>query len=76
MLDVVAPESHQNDHSNVRELSRPSFNSLHNNLAWWEVTQRTSKTTRLSKLGGGHLLGDGHLPGTIRYIPFSASCSV
>ena len=40
------------------------------------------KTTRLSKLGGGcllgdgHLLGDGRLPGTIRYIPFSASCSV
>ena len=36
---------------------------LHKDLAWWAVTQRTMKTTKLSKLGGGCLLGYGHLLG-------------
>ena len=43
MPDVVAPEAHQYDCSYVREFSGPTFNSLHKNLAWWLVTQRTSK---------------------------------
>ena len=42
-------------------------NSIRKNLAWWAVTQRTSKTTKLSKLGGGRLLRHGHLLGTIWY---------
>lgn len=37
------------------QLSGPSFNSLHKNLAWWVVKWRTSKkNTKLSKLGDGH----------------------
>ena len=39
--------------------------SLHQDLAWRAVTWRTSKTKKLSKLGGGHL------PGTIRNIQSS-----
>ena len=54
--DVVVHEVHHNDHSYVRELSRSTFSSLRKNLAWWAVTQ---KTTKLSKLKGGCL------PGTI-----------
>ena len=41
-----------------------TFDSPRKNLAWWAVTRRTSK---LSKLGGGHLCEDGCLPGTIQY---------
>ena len=41
--DVMVPETHQNDCSYVCELSGPSFNSLHKNLAWWVVKWRTSK---------------------------------
>ena len=59
MLDIMAPEAHQSDCNYVHELSRPP---LCKNLAWWVVTQRTSKTTKLSKLGPSHLCGDGHLP--------------
>ena len=33
----------------------------------FSMVGRTSKTTELSKLAGGHLGGDGGLPGTIRY---------
>ena len=33
------------------------------NLAWWAVTRRTTKTTKLSKLEGGRLLGQyGNVP--------------
>ena len=39
--------------------------SLHQDLAWRAVTWKTSKTKKLSKLGGGHL------PGTIRNIQSS-----
>ena len=39
---VMVPEAHQNNRSYVCELSRPTFESLLNNLAWWVVTQRTS----------------------------------
>ena len=35
--DIIAPQVHQNDCSYVRELSRRTFNSLCNNLAWWAV---------------------------------------
>ena len=33
MLDVVEPEVHQNDHSYICELSRPTFDSLRKNFA-------------------------------------------
>ena len=39
--------------------------SLRENLAWWAVTRRT---TKLSKLGGGHFHVYVHLLGTIRYL--------
>ena len=69
MPDVVAPEAHQYDCSYVCEFSGPTFDSLHKDLAWWLVTQRTSKRNiKLSKLGSGHLYGDGCLPGTIQYM--------
>ena len=58
ILDVV-PEANQNDHSYVCELSRPTFDSLCKMLAQWAVTRRTSKTTRLSKLGGAWALARG-----------------
>ena len=48
MPDVMVPEVHQNNRSSANLLS----NSLHEKLAWWAVTRRT---TKLSKLGGGHL---------------------
>ena len=51
--DVVVHEVHHNDHSYVRELSRSTFSSLRKNLAWWAVTQKTTK------------LKGGCLPGTI-----------
>ena len=50
LLDIVAPEEHQNDRSYVRELS--TFDLLCKNLVWWVVTQRTSKN---HKIGGGLL---------------------
>ena len=37
MPDVVVPEAHQNDHSYVRELSGPTFDSLCSSLTWWAV---------------------------------------
>ena len=43
MPDVMVPEAHQNNHSYVCELSGLTFDSLHNNLAWWAVTWRVSK---------------------------------
>ena len=58
MLDVV-PEANQNDRSYVCELSRPTFDSLCKILAQWAVTRKTSKTTRLSKLGGAWALARG-----------------
>ena len=51
MPDVVAPEAHQYDCSYVREFSGPTFDSLHKNLAWWLVTQRTSKNHKTVKIG-------------------------
>ena len=41
----------------VRELSGLTVDSLCKNLAWLVVTRRASKNTKLSKLGGGCLLG-------------------
>ena len=54
MLDIVVPEVHKNDRSYV-ELSRPTFDSLCNNLAWWVVTWRTSKDHKTVKIGGSTL---------------------
>ena len=59
MPDVVTPKVHHNNRSYSADL--PS------DLAWWAVTQRTSKNHKLSKLRGGHLRGYDRLPGTIRY---------
>ena len=53
LLHVMEPEAHQSDRSGV------TFNSLRKNLAWWAVTQRTSKTTKLPKLGDGACLEVG-----------------
>ena len=61
MPDVVAPKAHQNNRSYVSSANLP-LDSLCKNLAWWVVTQRTSKNHKTVKLGGGHLLG------TIRYL--------
>ena len=61
-----ASKVHQNNHSYVSSVDLPS-DSLRKNLARWAVTQRTLKITKLSKLGGGHLLGYGRLHWTIRY---------
>ena len=57
-FDVVGPKVHQNNRSYVSSADLPS-DSLRKNLAWWAVTWRTLK---LSKLGGGRLLR------TIRYM--------
>ena len=65
MPDVVVPESHQNDHSYVRELSGPTFDSLCSSLTWWGVIYTEDlkkKTKKNSKLEGGCLSR------TIRYI--------
>ena len=43
--DVMAPETHQNSSSCVWA-RQTTFDSLCENLAWWAVTQRTSKNRR------------------------------
>ena len=63
--DVVAPETHRNC---LHELKLSSHQCPRKNFAWWAVTRRTSQSIELSKLGGGPLLGDGHLHGAIRYV--------
>ena len=40
--DVVAPEAHQNNRSNVREISGSTFDSLRTDLAWWVFTWMNS----------------------------------
>ena len=45
-----------------------TFNSLRTNSAWWAVTRRTLRNHKTVKIGGGHLCGDGRLPGTVWYI--------
>ena len=54
------------EQSQLCELSDLPSDSLHENFAWWAVTRRTLKITKLSKLGGGRLHGDGRLLATIR----------
>ena len=58
MSDVVATKVQQTNRSYVTSADLPS-DSLHKILAWWAVTQRTLKTTKLSNLGGGCLPGYG-----------------
>ena len=60
LLDIMAPEAHQNDRSYIREFSGPTFDSLHKNLAWWVVTRRNHKTVKGGE--GGHLPGTTSLP--------------
>ena len=65
MPDVVVPEAHQNDHSYVREISGPTFDSLCSSLTWWAVIyieDLKKKQKNPSKPEGGRL------PRTIRYI--------
>ena len=56
MPDVVSPEVHQNNWSYVTPVDLPS-DSLCENLAWWPITRRALKTTKLSKLGVGAGIG-------------------
>lgn len=58
MLNVRAHEVHQNDHSYVREVSEPTFNSLHKTLVWWTITRRPQS----------HKTGGWRLPRTVRYM--------
>lgn len=58
MLNVRAHEVHQNDHSYVREVSEPTFNSLHKTLVWWTITRRPQS----------HKAGGWRLPGTVQYM--------
>lgn len=57
LLDVVAPEEHQN------ELSRPTFGSLRKNFARWAITWKTSKKIKIKKLREWALARDntGHV---------------
>ena len=65
LLDVVMPESHQNDHGYVRELSRPTY-FYFDHYARGRLHRGPQKNSiKLSKLGCGRLGGDGRLPGTI-----------
>ena len=68
MLDVVAPEAHQNDCSYVRELSRPTFDSLSKHLAWWAVTRMSLKNCQ--NLEVGTYVGMGACPGQYGTINF------
>ena len=65
MPDVVVPEVHQNDHSYVRELSGPTFDSLCSSLTWLSViyTEDLKKNKQKNSKPEG-----GRLPRTIRYI--------
>ena len=66
MPDVVASKANQNNCSYVSSADLPS-DSLCKNLAWWAVTHEgPRKTTKLSKLGGGHLLRYGRLLGIFK----------
>ena len=56
MPDVVAPKVHQNNRSyNVCELSGPTFGFTMQEFSMVGSYTETLKTTKLSKLGGGHL---------------------
>ena len=57
MPDVVASKAHQNNRSYVSSADLPS-DSLGKNLAWWAVTQRTSKNHKTVKVGGWALTRD------------------
>ena len=56
MPDIVVPKAHPNNRRYVSSADLP-LDSLCKNLVWWAVTRRTSKITKLSKLGGGCLSG-------------------
>ena len=65
--DVVAPEAYQNDCSYVRELSGNMNCELLSHFHGRWLQGDLEKPPELSKLGGGCLRWDGHLPGTIWY---------
>ena len=46
MPDVMVPKAHRNNRSYVSSADLPS-DSLHKNLAWWTVVQRTLKNHKL-----------------------------
>ena len=49
--DVPAPKARQNNCSYVIYMYRCNFESLHKDLAWWAVTQRTLKNHKAVKIG-------------------------
>ena len=51
MLDVMAPEMHQNNRSYVRSADLPS-DTLREILAWWAVTRRTLKNNKTVNIAG------------------------
>ena len=64
MLDVVAPEAHQNDSSYVSELSGPTFNPLHKNFAGWAFyMEDLKKLQNCQNWGVGACAGMGTYPG-------------
>ena len=68
LLPDVVPEVYQNECSAICMYMYVSSTDLHVlSIQEFSMVSRTSKTTELSKLAGGHLGGDGGLPGTIRY---------
>ena len=54
LLDVVAHEMHQNDHTYVAmwASAEPTFGLLSKNLAWWAVTWKTSRKHKTVKIWG------------------------
>ena len=57
--DIMAPEVYQNDHSYVREFSRPTFSSLCKNFAWCGYTEDLKKPQNCLNLRVGACAGMG-----------------
>ena len=57
MPDVVAPKAQSQLHVHVSSADLP-LDSIHKNLGWWVVTQRTLKNHKTVKIGGWALARD------------------
>ena len=57
MPDVVAPKAQSQLHVHVSSADL-LLDSIHKNLAWWVVTQRTLKNHKTVKIGGWALARD------------------
>ena len=73
--DVVVPKEHQNNRNYVSSVDLPS-DSLCKILAWWAVTQRTSKNHKAVKIRGWALARVWALVWTIQYIILGESESI